>query len=181
MKALLIVDLQNDFCPSGVLPAPKGDQIVPVINRLMDHFDKVLASKDWHPIQTVHFKKWPPHCIQNTVGAEFHPDLDSFKIDFVFLKGTGNKDDGYSAFEATNQNLVEYLQSNAIDEVYVCGLVAEYCVKQTVMDTLKNGFKTYVITDAVEGIYQNEEDVPAAFKKMKEAGAILITSKDILI
>ncbi len=180
MKALLIADVQNDFCPNGELPAPKGDRIVSVINRLMNHFDKVVASKDWHPIQTVHFDKWPPHCIQDTEGAEFHPDLNFLKIDLVLLKGTGNKDDGYSAFEATNHNLAEYLQTNMVDAVYVCGLTTEYCVKQTVLDSLKNGFKTYVISDAVEGIYQNEEDVPTAFKKMKEAGATVITSYDIL-
>ncbi len=179
MKALFIVDLQNDFCPNGALPTPKGDIIIPVINKIMDKFDFVLASKDWHPEHSVHFEKWPKHCIQNTYGAEFPNSLNSEKIHKVFFKGTGDKDDGYSAFEATNENLVDYLKKNNIDELYVTGLTAEYCVKQTVLDSLKNGFKTYVIKDAVEGIYQHEDDVENAFKEMQIAGAIIITSNDI--
>lgn len=179
MKALFIVDLQNDFCPKGALPTPKGDIIIPVINKLMDKFDFVLASKDWHPENTVHFNKWPKHCIQNSYGAEFPKGLNSEKIHKIFLKGTGNKDDGYSAFEATNENLAEYLIKNNIDELYVTGLTAEYCVKQTVLDSIKNGFKTFVIKDAVEGIYQHENDVENAFADMEKSGAIIITSDKI--
>lgn len=179
MKALFIVDLQNDFCPKGALPTPKGDIIIPVINKLMDKFDFVLASKDWHPENTVHFNKWPKHCIQNSYGAEFPKGLNSEKIHKIFLKGTGNKDDGYSAFEATNENIAEYLIKNNIDELYVTGLTAEYCVKQTVLDSIKNGFKTFVIKDAVEGIYQHENDVENAFADMEKSGAIIITSDKI--
>ncbi len=179
MKALFIVDLQNDFCPWGALPTPKGDVIIPVLNKLMDKFDLVLASKDWHPEDSIHFQKWPKHCIQGTKGAEFPDGLNAEKINKIFLKGTGNKDDGYSAFEATNENLAEYLKQNNVDEFYVTGLTAEYCVKQTVLDALKNGFKTYVIKDGVEGIYQNEGDVEKAFKEMEEAGAVLLTSNEI--
>lgn len=110
MKALFVVDLQNDFCPKGTLPAPKGDSIVPVINKLMAKFDLVLASKDWHLKNTVHFKKWPAHCIQGTEGASFHPALNANRISKIFLKGTDNIDDGYSAFDATNENLANYLK-----------------------------------------------------------------------
>ncbi len=85
MKALLLVDVQNDFCPGGALPAPFGDEVVPVINSLLDSFDLVVASKDWHPPQTVHFEKWPPHCVRDTHGAEFHPGLKAEKIDKIFL------------------------------------------------------------------------------------------------
>lgn len=180
MKALFIVDLQNDFCPNGALPAPKGDDIIPIINKLMSKFDFVLASKDWHPENTIHFKKWPVHCVRETPGAEFHAALDTSKIDMVFLKGTGNKDDGYSAFEATNENLIDYLKKNQIGEVYVTGLVIEYCVKQTALDALKAGFKTFVIKEAVEGIYQEEEDVPKAFDEMEAAGASIISANEIL-
>lgn len=180
MKALFIVDLQNDFCPNGALPTPKGDIIIPVINKLMDKFDLVLASKDWHPENTVHFQKWPKHCVQGTSGAELPAGLNKDKIDMIFLKGTGNKDDGYSAFEATNENLADYLKNKNIDELYVTGLTAEYCVKQTVLDSLKNGIKTFVIKDAVEGIYQNENDVKNAFEEMEKAGASIITSNEIL-
>ncbi len=98
MKALLIVDVQNDFCPGGTLAVPEGDKVVPVINQIMDFFPLVIASKDWHPTDSVHFKKWPPHCLQNTPGSDFHPQLNSSKIKTVFLKGTKNKDDGYSTF-----------------------------------------------------------------------------------
>ena len=179
MRALLIVDVQNDFCPGGALPAPKGNEVVPVINKLIDEFDLVLASKDWHPVETVHFNKWPKHCIQGTTGAEFYPDLDSQKINKVFVKGTGNVDDGYSAFEATNENLADYLKKQGVDEVYVTGLATEYCVKSTVLDALKNHFKVFVIKDAVEGIYQQEGDVENAFRDMENAGAELITSSEV--
>lgn len=180
MKALFIVDLQNDFCPNGALPTPKGDIVIPIINKLMDKFQLVLASKDWHPEKTVHFEKWPKHCVQGTHGAEFPEELASDKINKIFLKGTGNKDDGYSAFEATNENLAEYLRKNNIDELYVTGLTAEYCVKQTVLDSLKNGFKTFVIKDGVEGIYQHEKDVENAFAEMEKAGAVILSSDKIL-
>ncbi len=179
MKALLIVDLQRDFCPNGALPAPEGDQIVPVINSLMDKFDYVLASKDWHPANTVHFEKWPVHCVRNTPGAEFHPDLDTTKLDVVLLKGTDNKDDGYSAFEATNENLAVYLRQKRISELYVAGLVTEYCVKQTVLDALRSGFKTFLIEDAVQGICKDENDVPMAIAEMKKAGASIINANEI--
>ncbi len=179
MKALLIVDLQNDFCPTGALPAPKGDAIVPVLNTILPDFDLVLASKDWHPENSIHFEKWPVHCVRDTYGAEFPPELNAGKIDTVFLKGTTDSDDGYSAFEATNINLSEYLAENKVEELYVAGLVIEYCVKQTVLDALENGIQTFVIRDAVEGIYQNRDDVPKALEEMKSAGAVIVQSRDI--
>lgn len=180
MKALFIVDLQNDFCPNGALPTPKGNIIIPVVNKLMDKFNFVLASKDWHPEQTVHFNKWPKHCVQGSKGAEFPEGLNIEKINKIFLKGTGDKDDGYSAFESTNENLTTYLRRNNIDELYITGLTAEYCVKQTVFDALKNGFKTYVVKDGVEGIYQQDNDVEKAFAEMENAGAIIINSNEII-
>jgi nicotinamidase/pyrazinamidase len=179
MNALLIIDVQNDFCPGGALAAPKGDKVVPVINKLMNKFDLVLATKDWHPSDTVHFNKWPKHCIQGTKGAEFHPDLHHQSISKVFVKGTRNIDDGYSAFEATNENLVDFLKKNGVDTVYVTGLAIEYCVKSTVLDALRNHFKVFVIKDAVEGIYQHENDVKNAFEEMENAGAELITSTEL--
>lgn len=179
MNALLIIDVQNDFCPGGALAAPKGDRIVPVINKLMEKFDLVLATKDWHPRDTVHFDKWPKHCVQGTTGAEFHPELNQHSIHKVFVKGTRNVDDGYSAFEATNESLVEYLEKNNVDTVFVTGLAIEYCVKSTVLDALKNHFKVFVVKDAVEGIYQNEDDVDNAFEDMENAGARLITSAEV--
>ncbi|MCH8035422.1 MAG: nicotinamidase [Bacteroidetes bacterium] len=176
---LLIVDVQNDFCPGGALPTPQGDRVVPVINNLMDKFDLVIASRDWHPEDTIHFKRWPVHCVKQSHGADFPAELKREKIVQIFEKGTSSKDDGYSAFEATNQNLGEYLNEKEIDELYIVGLTAEYCVKSTVLDALKYGFKTFVIRDAVEGIRQNENAFENAFDEMKNAGAIIITSDDI--
>ena len=176
MKALLIVDLQNDFCPGGALPAPEGNRVVPVINRIMDKFDLVIASKDWHPRETYHFTRWPVHCVRDTPGAAFHPDLQTAQIQFTFLKGTGEKDDGYSAFEATNENLMKYLNKNHVDELYIAGLTTEYCVKETALDAVRNEFNTLVISDAIAGVHEHEEDVPEALGEMKQEGVKLIES-----
>ncbi len=145
----------------------------------MEKFDLILASRDWHPEDTIHFNRWPVHCVKESHGADFPADLKREKIIQIFEKGTGSKDDGYSAFEATNKNLAEYLKEKEIDELYITGLAAEYCVKSTVLDALKYGYKTFVIKDAVEGIRQNEDDFDNAFAEMKESGAIIITSADI--
>ncbi len=177
--ALLIVDVQNDFCPGGALPTPQGDIVVPVINKLMDKFDLIIASRDWHPEDTIHFNSWPVHCVRESHGADFPADLKREKIIQIFEKGTGSEDDGYSAFEATNKNLGGYLKEKEVDELYIAGLTAEYCVKSTVLDALKYGFKTFVIKDAVEGIRKNEDDFDNAFEEMKKAGATIITSDDI--
>jgi nicotinamidase/pyrazinamidase len=177
--ALLIVDVQNDFCPGGALPTPHGDIVVPVINNLMDKFDLIIASRDWHPEDSIHFKRWPIHCVKGTYGADFPSDLKTEKIIQIFEKGTSSKDDGYSAFEATNKNLAEYLKEKEVDELYISGLTAEYCVKSTVLSALKYGFNTVVIKDAVEGIRQNEDDFENAFEEMKNAGARIITSDEI--
>lgn len=179
MRALLIVDVQNDFCPGGALAAPNGDEVVPVINQLMNKFSVIVASKDWHPKDSTHFKKWPLHCVQNTQGAEFHPELNSQKIQKVFLKGTSGKDDGYSAFEATNLNLKKYLQDKNVDELYIAGLTTEYCVFDTAVNAVKEGFKTYVIEDAIRPVNVNEGDGDKALQKMKDAGIHLIGSKTI--
>jgi len=177
--ALLIVDVQNDFCPGGALPTPQGDIVVPVINKLMYKFSLIIASRDWHPEDTIHFNRWPVHCVKESHGADFPDELKREKIIQIFEKGTSSNDDGYSAFEATNKNLGGYLNEKEIDELYIVGLTAEYCVKSTVLDSLKYGFKTFVIKDAVEGIRQNEDDFDNAFEEMKKAGAIIITSENI--
>lgn len=179
MKALLVVDVQNDFCPGGALAVPNGDKVVPVINRLMGEFDVVVASKDWHPSQSVHFRKWPVHCVHNTKGAEFHPDLNSPKIQQVFLKGTGDRDDGYSAYEATNLNLASYLKERGVDELYVTGLATDYCVRASVLDSVKQGFKTIVVTDAVAAVDVKPGDGQKALAEMQSAGAMMTESKEI--
>jgi nicotinamidase/pyrazinamidase len=180
MKALLIVDVQNDFCPGGALGIEEGDKIIPVINQIINLFDIVVASKDWHPDNTVHFNKWPVHCVKNTKGAEFHPDLKTRNIDQIFYKGTGNVDDGYSAFEATNISLEEYLKAKGVDTFYIAGLATDYCVKETAIEALKKGFHIYVITDAIEAVNVKPGDSNKALEEMKKAGCNLVTSKFIL-
>lgn len=180
-NALIIVDVQRDFCPGGALAASKGNDIIPVINTLLDQFDCVAASKDWHPASTVHFEKWPPHCIRGTSGAAFHPDLKEDKIDLVALKGTGNSDDGYSAFEATNVDLEHWLKRNKVDTLYVTGIATEYCVMATAIDALKSGFKTYCVTDAIAPVNVNRGDDETALRKMEAAGIILVTADQVQI
>jgi len=180
MKALLIVDVQKDFCPGGALAVPGGDQVVPVINRIMDAFPLVLASKDWHPKESVHFGKWPPHCVAGTPGAEFHPDLNLKRIKKTFLKGTHNRDDGYSAFEATNDELAAYLREAGVEELYLAGLATDYCVKATALDSEKNGFETFVIEDAVAAVNAKPGDDEKAFKTMRKAGVTLLHSDEIV-
>jgi len=180
MKALLIVDVQNDFCPGGALPAPEGDKVVPVINRLMDIFPLIVASKDWHPENTIHFDKWPKHCIQGTKGAELHPGLRQDRIDQIVLKGTMNVDEGYSVFEGIDIDLEKFLRDRGVDALYVVGLVTEYCVKESAIDAQKRGFTTYVIKDAVEGVKLKEGDVDMAFGEMEKAGVKVISSAEIL-
>ena len=179
MKALLIVDVQNDFCPGGALAVPEGDKVVPVINRLMDLFPLVTASKDWHPKDSVHFKKWPLHCVQNTPGADFHPGLNAKKISKVFLKGAKNKDEGYSAFEASNNDLEKFLRKEGVSDLYIAGLATENCVKATALDADKRGFETFVVEDAVAAVNVTEGDGSKALKAMTKAGITLIESSEI--
>ncbi len=179
MKALLVVDVQNDFCPGGALAVPNGDKVVPVINALMDHLPLVVASKDWHPLRSMHFTRWPVHCVHNTPGADFHPGIESVKIKQVFLKGTKDKDDGYSAFEATNVDLTSYLRERSVTELYVAGLATDYCVKASAVDAVKHGFKTFVITDAVAAVNVRPGDGEEALEELKKAGVSLIRSEDV--
>lgn len=179
MRALLIVDVQNDFCPGGALAVPEGDKVVPVINRLMLQFDLVMASRDWHPEDSVHFDQWPVHCVRWTKGADYHPDLATGRINLALFKGTGNADDGYSAFEATNLDLSRALKENEVDALYVTGIATEYCVRATVLDALKNGIPTYVITDAVKGVAADPGDPQKALDEMVQAGARLVSSEDV--
>jgi len=174
MKALIIVDLQNDFLPGGALPAPEGNKIIPEINRIMDQFNLVVASRDWHPENSTHFDRWPPHCVRNTAGAAFPAELDSEKIDKEFLKGTRDRDDGYSAFEATSSSLDAYLKENNISELYLTGLTTEYCVKSTALDAVKYGYRTYVISNATAGVKANPGDEEKAYREMEKAGVRII-------
>lgn len=178
-RALIIVDLQKDFCPGGALPAARAGDIVPVINQLLHRFDLVIASKDWHPQDTVHFDKWPPHCIRATTGATFHAGLHTENIELIALKGTGNTDDGYSAFEATNIDMEAALNKRQIEEVYVAGLTTEYCVQATALDAFQFGFRVFVVTDAIAAVEQAVGDHEKALQKMQQAGILPILSAEI--
>lgn len=179
MKGLIIVDVQKDFCPGGALATAGGNDIVPVINDLMDKFDYIVASKDWHPGSTIHFDKWPVHCVRGTDGASFHDDLRAEKINEVALKGTGNSDDGYSAFEATNVDLNHWLKQKGITMLYVCGIASEYCVNATAMDAQKAGYKTFVVEDAIAAVEAKPGDTSKAIANMKEAGIGFVKSSAV--
>jgi nicotinamidase/pyrazinamidase len=179
MKCLLIVDVQNDFCPGGALGVSDGDRVVPVINAMMDRFELVVASKDWHPPETVHFDKWPVHCVRDTHGSEFHPKLRTDRIAQVFFKGTRAVDDGYSAFEATNMSLEKYLADHAVDSLYITGLATDYCVLQSSLYAVAKGLRTFVVTDGVAAVDVKPGDGDRALRQMKVSGVTLITSADV--
>ena len=179
MKALLVVDVQNDFCPGGSLAVADGDAVVPVINSLMTKFDLVIASKDWHPEETIHFEKWPVHCVRDTPGAAFHPDLIKDNMDQVFLKGTDNKDDGYSAFEATNVDLNNFLKEHDVTDLYVTGLATDYCIRASALDSANKGINTHVITDAIRAVNVEPDDGQTALLEMERAGVRLIFSEEV--
>ncbi len=189
-SALLIVDVQNDFCSGGALAVPGGDEIVPVINSYLHFFTgqqiPVFASRDWHPRVTNHFQneggQWPVHCIQNTRGAEFHPELKLPVTASIISKGTEPAEHGYSAFEGKDTNgtrLKELLQKKRIEKLYVCGLATDYCVKHTVLDALHEGFAVTVLEDAVRAVNMNAGDAEAAMSEMRAQGAAASTFDDI--
>jgi nicotinamidase/pyrazinamidase len=169
MKALLIVDVQNDFCPGGALAVAGGDKVVPVINRVMDDYPLVIASQDWHPPASAHFAKWPPHCIAGTPGAELHPGLRR-EIAQVFKKGTGERDDGYSAFEATNADLEKFLKTRGVEELDIVGLATDFCVRASALDAARKGFRVRVLTNATAAV----GDPEPALREMREAGIELV-------
>lgn len=179
-SALILIDVQKDFCPGGALPAPDGFNIIPVINQLMDQFKWVIATKDWHPKGSIHFDKWPIHCVQHTEGAEFPIELDFKKIKEIFLKGTGNLDDGYSAFDATNISLEKWLKKRQINTLYFCGIATDYCVLESAKHALRLGFKTYIITDAIAAINVQPDDGKKALENLQAQGARLISSKEVI-
>jgi nicotinamidase/pyrazinamidase len=185
--ALLIVDVQNDFCPGGALAAPGGDAIVPVLNRYLadarGHGMAIYASRDWHPPTTTHFLeqggRWPPHCIEDTSGAAFHADLALPPEAIVISKGDRTDREGYSAFDghtAEGCSLADDLRGRGIGELFVGGIATDYCVKESVMDALKQGFRVTVLADAVTGIDVKPGDAQRALDVMRGAGAQIATS-----
>jgi nicotinamidase/pyrazinamidase len=178
-RALIVVDVQNDFCPGGTLAVSNGDEVVAPLNRLIEQFladgDLVIKSRDWHPATTKHFAAyggtWPQHCVQGTHGAEFHKDLLDDPRITVVSKGTGDKD-CYSAFDETD--LASLLRAEGVEEVWVGGLATDYCVKQTVVDAVNFGFKVKALTNAMRAVNVKEGDGQLAHEEMRRAGATLI-------
>lgn len=189
-KALLIVDVQNDFCPGGALAVPQGDKIIPNLNKYIKIFSKkklpLFASRDWHPKKTKHFKAfgglWPVHCVQNTKGAQFHPKLKLPKEVIILSKGMDPQIDSYSAFQAQDQNgmgFLNLLKIFGVEELYVGGLATDYCVKSSVMDATKFGFKVRLLLDAIKGVNLRPTDSEEAIKEMVKLGAKKTVLRDM--
>ena len=182
--ALIIVDVQRDFCSGGALPVSEGDKIVPVLNRYIEKFSKaealIVATRDWHPPNHISFKSrggtWPPHCVQGTPGAEFHPDLNLPAEVKIVSKASSPDKEAYSGFDGTS--LEEELKNAGIRRVFVGGLATDYCVKSTVLDALKLGFKTVLLLDAIRGVDVKPGDSEKAINEMFRKGAEWATLSD---
>jgi nicotinamidase/pyrazinamidase len=203
MKALIIVDLQNDFLPGGALPVPHGDEVIPVANELQRRFDLVVATQDWHSPDHGSFaanhpgKKpgdriildgieqilWPVHCVQNTHGAEFASSFDTSRIARVFHKGIDPKIDSYSTFfdnaHRRHTGLADYLKKRSIKDIYLMGLALDYCVKYSALDARYLSLNTHVIIDGCRGIELEPGDIDRALNEMKSAGAALLKSTEL--
>jgi nicotinamidase/pyrazinamidase len=203
-NALLVIDVQNDFCPGGSLPVPHGDEIVPVINRLMAGFDIVVASQDWHPAGHISFASthsgrhpfdtlqlegreqilWPDHCVQGSKGAEFHPDLDIRPVVLIVRKGWQQDLDSYSAFfendQVTPTGLEAYLKGMGIRRLYLTGLAQDVCVYYSARDALRLGFETFLVEEATRGLDQPRGSLAQRMKELEKSGLRLIRANDIV-
>jgi len=188
VAALVVVDVQNDFCPGGSLAVPYGEQIVAVLNTYIIRFRAaglpVFASRDWHPARTTHFRdfggQWPVHCVAGQPGAEFHAGLRLPPEVAIVSKGMGEAEDAYSAFEARDENgtpLAELLRRAEVDCVFVGGLATDYCVKMTVLDALGLGLGAELLIDAVRGVNVEPGDAEKAIAKMVDQGSGIVTTK----
>lgn len=184
-SALIVVDVQNDFCPGGALPVPQGDQVIPVLNSYLNKFAAadapIYATRDWHPPDHVSFASqggpWPSHCVQNTGGAEFHRDLQLPEGAIVVSKATYPTKEAYSGFDGTH--LEASLQRRGVRRVFVGGLATDYCVKSTVLDARKRGFETVLLEDAIRGVDVKPGDSERAVDEMVENGAQKTTYSDV--
>jgi len=203
MTALIIVDVQNDFCPGGALAVANGDLVVPVINGLLPRFDVIVATQDFHPADHASFAVnhpgtrvgqvielggmpqvlWPPHCVQNTQGAQLRADLDTSGLDGVFQKGTDPLVDSYSGFFDNGRQhatgLGEFLKARGVNDVFVCGLATDYCVRWTALDALSLGFATTVIADACRGVELQAGDSARALDEVRAAGGRVVVSGEL--
>ncbi|WP_181306321.1 bifunctional nicotinamidase/pyrazinamidase [Rufibacter sp. XAAS-G3-1] len=202
MKALLLIDIQNDFIPGGALAVPEGEAILPIVNALQPHFDVVVATQDWHPAHHKSFASqhtgkevfdttqlngleqvlWPDHCLQGTAGAEFSPQLEMNRVEAIFRKGTDPQIDSYSGFydngHLKSTALAEYLKGKDVTDVYLVGLAADFCVAFTALDALQEGFKTYFIEDATRAI--NAQGFEKAKAQIMAKGGQFIQSTRLL-
>ncbi len=202
-KALILVDLQNDFCPGGALEVAEGDQVIPIANQLMDQFEIVVATQDWHPANHGSFAAnhpwrkpgqvidlnglpqvlWTIHCVQDSFGAEFVPALDQSNITKVFVKGTDPEIDSYSGFydngHRKSTGMGEWLKDQGVETVYVMGLATDYCVKYTALDAVELGFETHLIEDGTRGVNLVEGDVGKAVEEMRDKGVKILSSSEL--
>ena len=202
MKALIIIDVQNDFCPGGALAVSGGDEVVPVINQLVEAFDHVIVTQDWHPAGHLSFASshpgkaplemvqlpygeqvlWPDHCIQETAGAAFHPDLNIEKAELIVQKGFRKEIDSYSAFyendKKTDTGLADYLRAKEIDTLYMTGLALDFCVAWSAIDGRQEGFDVTIIGDATRGIDANGS-LERAMWNLRDAGVKMVVSSQL--
>lgn len=197
MKTLLLIDIQNDFMPGGALAVTGGDEIIPIVNNLMLQFDLIVATQDWHPADHGSFAAnhpgknvfeqidldglpqtlWPVHCVQNTGGALFAPGLDTSRINRVFSKGMNLRIDSYSGFydngHRASTGMDEWLKAQGVSELSIAGVATDYCVKFTVLDALKEGFRVNLILPACRGVNLQPGDVERAIAEMQAAGVVI--------
>ena len=201
MNALIIVDVQNDFLPGGSLAVPDGDAIIPVINKISNNFDLVVATQDWHPeghssFASQHTGKepfeqidlngkmqtlWPDHCVQGSQGAKFDKNINLNLVEAIFRKGTDLQIDSYSGFFDNDHKkstaLADYLCGKNVDKVYICGLATDVCVYFTALDALQENFSTFIITDATKGL--DDQAIAAALEDVKNRGGKLVEAKEL--
>lgn len=202
-KALILIDIQNDFLPGGALAVSNGDEVIPVANRLIKKFDLVVATQDWHPSGHGSFASqyegkspgemtdlngtdqilWPDHCVEDSHGSDFAPGLNTKEITVVFKKGMDRGVDSYSAFfdnaRKNDTGLAAYLREQNVGEIYMAGLATDYCVKFSALDAVSMGFKTNIIHEGVRGVDINPGDSEAALKDMAKNGVSIISEKDL--
>lgn len=201
MRALLLIDIQNDFVPGGALPVPGGDAVIPLANALQPHFELVAATQDWHPAGHGSFASshpgrqpfeqtdlhglpqtlWPDHCVQGTPGADFHPALQQHRIEAIFRKGTSPNLDSYSGFfdngHRKSTGLADYLRGRGIRQLYLAGLAADYCVYFSAKDALQEGFEVFFVEDATRAI--SAEGYAQARTDLTQRGARFITAAEV--
>lgn len=188
--ALVVVDVQNDFCPGGALGVPEGDAVIPKANRAIEMFHRrglpVLFTRDWHPPVTKHFKDyggaWPPHCIQETKGARFHRGLEVPKDALILSKGMDPEQDSYSGFQAlapSGRDFESVTHDLGVDVIFLCGLATDYCVRATALDARRRGIRVQVLQDAVRGVDLKPGDTDLAVREMRKAGVSFVGTRGL--